>query len=39
MSRLVETDECARCETTVDVFRRLCPGCAREVRRARGGPL
>ncbi|WP_255194628.1 hypothetical protein [Natronobeatus ordinarius] len=29
MSRLVESDECARCEATVDVSRRLCPDCAR----------
>ncbi|EMA31240.1 hypothetical protein C445_15074 [Halobiforma lacisalsi AJ5] len=39
MSRVVDSDECERCEESILATRRLCPDRAREVRRARGGPL
>ncbi|WP_049928659.1 hypothetical protein [Halopiger goleimassiliensis] len=38
-NRLVDSDECERCDATVPATRRLCSDCAREVRKARGGPL
>lgn len=39
MTRTDDSGECERCEESIPATRRLCPACAREVRKARGGPL
>jgi len=31
MTRLVENDECERCESTTPATQRLCPECARAI--------